>query len=92
MNYSYKIQKGIVLKYDPYVLSSQANQVFYVEDEKDIGWIHVMRVKLGDNYQLGSTMTEDDDDELYQQCVPSNISREDEFRDPTNWANVDSEE
>jgi len=49
-----------------------------------------VRVNPRDNYQLGSTMA--DDDELYPQCMPPNISKEDELRDPTNCAIASSEE
>ena len=77
LNFSYKIHKRITLKDDPYILSSQANQVFYIEDEKDKGWAHVVRVKPRDSYHLGATMA--DDDELHPQCMPSNISKEDAF-------------
>ena len=63
LNFSHKIHKGNSLKDDPYILSSQANQVFYVEDEKDKRWAHVVRVKPRDSYQLGAAMV--DEDELY---------------------------
>ena len=74
------------MKHDPYILSLQANQVFYIKDEKEKGWAHVMRVKLRDSYQLGATMA--NEDELYPQCIPPNISKEDAFRDPVNWDTV----
>ena len=90
LNFSHKIHKGNSLKDDPYILSSQANQVFYVDDEKDKGWAHVVRVKPRDSYQLGSLMV--DEDELYPQCMPPNISKEDAFRDPINWDTVGCEE
>ena len=89
-NFSHKIHKGNALKDDPYILSSQANQVFYVEDEKDKGWAHVVRVNPRDNYQLGATMA--DEDESYPLCMPPNISKEDAFRDPINYDTVDREE
>ncbi|GJW42233.1 zinc finger, CCHC-type containing protein, partial [Tanacetum coccineum] len=31
----------IQLKDDPFIVSSQAKQVFYIEDVKDVGWLHV---------------------------------------------------
>jgi len=37
LNFSYKMHKGSILKDNPYTLSSQANKVFYVEDEKEKG-------------------------------------------------------
>ena len=72
LNFSHKVYKGNALKDDPYILSSEANQVFYVEDEKDKGWAHVVRVNIRDSYQLRGTMA--DEDELYPQCMAHNIS------------------
>jgi len=53
-------------------------------------WAHVVRIKPRDTYQLGETMA--DDEKLYPQYMPSNISKEDAFRDPANWATIDCEE
>jgi len=67
---------------------SQAHQVFFVQDEKDKGWEHVVRVKPRDTYRLGSSQVDDD---LCPGCVPSDIRNDDEFGDPTYWANVNGE-
>lgn len=91
LNFSHKIHEGRALKDDPFILSSQANQVFYVEDKKDNGWEHVVRVKPRDSYRLGQVQ-DTTDDELYPQCMPSNIRLEDEYLDPTNWTTADREE
>ena len=85
LNFAHKIHTGNALKDDPYILASEACQVFYVEDEKEKGWSHVIRVKLRDTYQL-ATMR--DDEELYPISRPSNITEEDEYNDPINWAAV----
>jgi len=85
LNFSHKIHEGGALKDDPYIFAPQAQQVFYVEDEKDKGWEHVVKVMPGDTYRLGSLQV---DDEFDPGCMPSNIRNEDEFRDPTYWANV----
>jgi len=90
LNFAHKIPRGNALKDDPYILSSQASQVFYVEDEKDKGWSHVVKVKPRDSYHMGATM-EDDDDELHPLSKPSNIAKEDEFSDPVNWAAISEE-
>jgi len=47
-------------------------------------------VKPRDSYQLGAPI--EDDDELYPQCMPLNISKQEAFRDPDNWAIVNHEE
>jgi len=86
LNFSQRIHEGGALKDDPYIFSSQAQQVFYIEDENDKGWEHVIRVKPRDTYQLGSLQA---DEELYPQCMPPNICNEDAYRDPKNWATVE---
>ena len=86
LNFSHRIHEGGALKDDPYIFSSQAQQVFYIEDENDKGWEHVIRVKPRDTYRLGSLQA---DEELYPQCMPPNICNEDGYRDPKNWATVE---
>jgi len=86
LNFAHKIHRGNALKDDPYILSSQVCQVFYIEDAKEKGCSHVVRVKLRDTYQL-ATM-KDDDEELYPLSKPSNIIEEDELSDLINWAVV----
>lgn len=88
LNFSHKIHEGDTLKDDPYIFASQAHQVFYVEDEKDKGWEHVVRVKPRDTYRLGSLQV---DDELYPGCMPSNIRNDEEFGDTSHWTNVNGD-
>ena len=88
MNFSHKIHEGGALKDDPYILSSQAQQVFYIGDENDKGWGHVIRVKPRDAYLLGPVEV---DEELYLQCMPPNISKDDDYRIPIYWAAVNEE-
>ena len=47
-------------------------------------------MKPRDSNQLGATMA--NEDELYSQYMPPNISKDDAFRDPVNWDTVDCEE
>ena len=61
LNFSHKIHKGNALKDDPYILLSQAHQVFYVEDEKDKGWTNAVGVKPRDGCQLGATIANKDE-------------------------------
>ena len=44
-----------------------------------------MKVKPRDTYRLGPLQV---DDELYPECMPADIRKDYEFRDPTYWANV----
>jgi len=79
LNLSYKIHEGGTLKDDPHIFSSQAQEVFYVEDEKDKGWKHIVKVKPKDTYRFGLLQV---DDELYAGCMPFDIINEEEFRNP----------
>ena len=49
-----------------------------------------MRVKPRDSYPLAATIA--DEDELYPQCMPPNISKVDAFRDLINEDTVDCDE
>ena len=80
VNFAHRIHEGSFLRDDPFILSSQAQQVFYVEDEKDKGWEHIIRVKPRDSYNLGSV---NDVEEFF----PLNDLTEDELSNPTNCVN-----
>ncbi|XP_071726811.1 uncharacterized protein [Rutidosis leptorrhynchoides] len=56
------IHTGEKLTDDPYIISSQAKQVFYIDDMKDIGWSHVIMTKPRDTYDMGTNLNGDDDD------------------------------
>jgi len=48
-------------------------QVFYVEEVKEEGWSHVIKIRLGDLYDLQSVPQhsyDDDDGCTYTQCLP----------------------
>lgn len=53
VNFSRKIHTGDKLEHDPFVFSSQVEQVFYVEDPKAEGWNAVVRVKPRDTFDMG---------------------------------------
>ena len=48
--------------HDPYIEASQAQMVFYIDDETDKGWSVVVHVKLRDLYDMG----EGDEDDVYE--------------------------
>ena len=50
VNFAHRMHEGSYLKDHPFILPSQAQQVFYVEDEKDKGWEHIIRVKPRDSF------------------------------------------
>ena len=57
VNFSKLIHTGRYLHDDPFVFSSQAKQVFYVEDEKQKGWLHVIKTKARDIFDLGDDVS-----------------------------------
>lgn len=56
------MHEGSYLKDDSFILSSQTQQVFYVEDEKDKEWERIIQLKPRDSYKLGYV---NDADDLY---------------------------
>ncbi|GJV42213.1 RNA-directed DNA polymerase [Tanacetum coccineum] len=83
------VHTGESLKDDPFIIASQARQVFYIEDPKDVGWWHIIMTKPRDTYDMGRNvnMNEDDDDEeeLYTECMPYNLPIPDDFNETPSW-------
>lgn len=52
VNFSKLMHTGRFLHEDPFIFSSQAKQVFYVQDERQKGWLHVIASKPRDLYDL----------------------------------------
>ncbi|GKC42992.1 RNA-directed DNA polymerase [Tanacetum coccineum] len=89
------VHTGESLKDDPFIISSQARQVFYIEDPKDVRWWHIIMTKTRDTYDMGRNvnMNEDDDDdeELYTECMPYNLPIPDDFNETPSWRRTDIE-
>jgi len=62
LNFSRKIHIGEKMEHDPFVLSSQVEQVFYVEDPKAKGWNVVVRVKPRNLFDMGDELSSDGTD------------------------------
>ncbi|XP_039792276.1 uncharacterized protein LOC120658128 [Panicum virgatum] len=62
VNFSRKIHTGKKMEHDPFVFSSQVEQVFYVEDPKAKGWNVVVRVKPRDLFDMGDELSSDGTD------------------------------
>ncbi|WVZ89102.1 hypothetical protein U9M48_035555 [Paspalum notatum var. saurae] len=62
VNFSRKIHTGEKLDHDPFVFSSQVDQVFYIEDPKAKGWNFVVRFKPRDLFDMGTEITTDEAD------------------------------
>ncbi|XP_056698013.1 uncharacterized protein [Spinacia oleracea] len=56
VNFSKLMHTGRLLQDDPFIFSSQAKQVFYIEDEIQIGWLHVVKNKPRDLFDLGDSL------------------------------------
>ena len=83
------VHTGKKVEDDPYIISSQAKQAFYIEDLKDVGWSHVIMTKPRDTYDMGTNINRDDDDP-YNQCMPCNIPMLDVNELPS-WHRMDTE-
>ncbi|XP_056698150.1 uncharacterized protein [Spinacia oleracea] len=66
VNFSKLMHTGQKLDDDPFIFSSQAKQVFYIEDEIQKGWHHVIKTKPRDLFDIPD---DDDDDELLNDSV-----------------------
>nr|CAD1822868.1 unnamed protein product [Ananas comosus var. bracteatus] len=92
VNFAKLIHTGQLLKDNPFIFSSQAKQVFYVQDPKNIEWSYIITVKPRDLYDMGVRLEIEDDDDTYTQCMPCNTIVANELNDDTNWARTDFEE
>ena len=73
VNFSRLIHTGVLLKDDPFIFSSQARQVFFVQDAKDVDWATVVKTKPRDLYDMGKQVEHDDDDDTYTHSMPYNF-------------------
>lgn len=62
MNFTRKIHTREKLDHDPFVFSSQVEQVFYCEDEKNEGWHVVTRFKPRDIFDMGVEQPSDENE------------------------------
>ena len=75
---------------EPYVLASQATQVFYVEDKRHKDWYVVIKTKARDVFdaRIGPHCDEDDMDEFFENILYSFTSN-DVGRDDLCWGRDD---
>lgn len=90
VNFSKLIHTGQLLKDDPFVFSSQAKQVFYIQDPRYEEWSQVVMTKPRDLYDMGAQLQ--DDAETYTQCMPCDVIVTDELNDCISWARKDTNE
>ena len=84
VNFSHLIHTGENANDDPYVFSSQVQQVFYVEDPKAINWSVVIKVKPRDTFEVGNEEALDD----VNLTIPTSSDTLDGQMQP-NWAQID---
>ena len=95
VNFSRLIHKGDQLIDEPYVLASQASQVFYVEDVRHKDWMVVVKTKPREVFDVGIEVVDDDEEvDTYMENVPYNVTTDDACDDANDnhaWAWVDEE-
>ncbi|XP_030951560.1 uncharacterized protein LOC115975061 [Quercus lobata] len=95
VNFSRLIHTGDRLIDEPYVLASQALQVFYVEDVRHKDWMVVVKTKPREVFDVGIEVVDDDEEvDTYMENVPYNVTTDDACDDANDnhaWARVNEE-
>jgi hypothetical protein len=74
VNFKNLIHTGEQITDEPYVLSSQVSQVFYVFDERHPDWSCVVRTKPRNVYDIGEGEGNDDSCDNYHESEPLNMN------------------
>ena len=92
VNFTHSVHGGEEMVHEPYVLASQATQVFYVEDKRHKVWYVVVKTKARDVFDAGSGphCDEDDTDEFLENILYS-LTSTDVGRDDLRWGRDDVE-
>jgi hypothetical protein len=69
VNFKKLVHTGKLITDEPYVLITQVDQVFYVEDKRDPGWACAVRTKPRNVYDVGDE-GHDDACANYHECEP----------------------
>jgi hypothetical protein len=75
------IHKGEGINDEPFVLSSQVSQVYYVEDARHPDWAVVVKTKPWNVYDVGQGEGTDDDVGGYHENVAFNLNMLQEMND-----------
>ncbi|KAF5442008.1 hypothetical protein F2P56_036986 [Juglans regia] len=92
VNFSHLVHTGNRITDDPFVLSSQVSQVYYVADERCPNWVVVVKTKPRDVYDTGEEEVTDDDDDEYlvnEYCNTSNDEAIEPAIDDVVWTRND---
>jgi len=74
VNFKNLIHKGEKILDDPYVLSSQVSQVYYVRDDWNPDWCCVLRTKPRNVYDIGQGEGNNDEGLNYHESEPLNLN------------------
>ena len=92
VNFTHFIHGGDEIMDEPYVLASQATQVFYVEDKRQKDWYVVVKTKARDVFDASiGPQLDKDDTYSFSKKVPYNISINEVVSDNLGWARDDVE-
>jgi hypothetical protein len=69
-NFNYLVHRGKLITDEPYVLTSQVDQVFYVENERNPDWVFAVRTKPRNVYDVGQGERSHDAGATYHECEP----------------------
>ncbi|XP_062145091.1 uncharacterized protein LOC133852365 [Alnus glutinosa] len=70
VNFNHLVHRGEQIQDEPYVLTSQVDQVFYVEDGRNPNWVCAVRTKPRNVYDVGQGDGSNEDGTTYHECVP----------------------
>jgi hypothetical protein len=70
VNFTHLVHRRELLTDEPYVLTSQVDKVFYVEDGRNPNWVCAVRTKPRNVYDVGQGEGSSDVDNAYHKCVP----------------------
>ncbi|KAK9999241.1 hypothetical protein SO802_018844 [Lithocarpus litseifolius] len=92
VNFTHFLHGGDEMTDEPYVLASQATQVFYVEDKRHQNWYVVVKTKARDVFDASIGPQRDEDDTYsFSENVSYNISTNEVVSDNLGWARDDVE-
>ena len=90
VNFTHSVHGGEEMVHEPYVLASQATQVFYVEDKRQKDWYVVVKTKARDVFDADiGPQREENDVYSFSENVPYNISTNEIVADNLRWARDD---
>jgi hypothetical protein len=70
VNFNHLVHRGELITDEPYTLTSQVDQVFYVNDERNPDWACAVRTKPRNMYDVGQGQGPNDANATYHECEP----------------------